>query len=64
MVIRMTTDDLKKICEEYPNFEIEFKFTDGYSKFPNIRDFKNIEIADIGHSDKVIILTGDEHDNG
>ena len=56
----MKGEELKKICEQYSDFEFEFKFTDGYSRFPNIRTFNHLELADVGHSDKVIILTGDE----
>ena len=57
----MTGEELKKICEQYPDYEFEFSFTDGYSKFPNIRTFINLELADVGHSDKVIIVTGEEN---
>lgn len=56
----MKGEELKKICEQYPEFEFEFKFTDGYSRFPNIRTFNNLELTDVGHSDKIIVLTGDE----
>lgn len=41
-------------------FEVEFVFTDGYSKFPNVRSFAVEGIADIGHSDKVVLLSGEE----
>lgn len=56
----MTGKELLKLAEEYPDFELEFVFTDGFSSFPNIRHFSQIEVADIGHSDKTIVLTGEE----
>jgi hypothetical protein len=52
--------ELQKICEQYPDFDFEFSFTDGYSKFPNIRSFNNLELCDVGHSDKVVVLNGEE----
>jgi len=42
------------------DFELVFKFTDGFSTFPNVRSFANIGISDIGHSSKRIILSGEE----
>lgn len=57
----MKGKELKELCEQYPGFEFEFRFTDGYSTFPNIRSFNHLELCDIGHSDKVIIITGDEY---
>ena len=42
------------------DYDIEFVFTDGYSTFPNIRNFKIREINDVGHSDKVVSITGEE----
>lgn len=56
----MKGKELLKLCEQYPDFEFEFSFTDGYSKFPNVRSFKNLELCDIGHSDKIITLTSDK----
>ena len=57
----MKGKELAKICKNYADFEIEFIFTDGDNgKFLNIRSFKNIEVCDIGHSDKVVLLTGEE----
>ena len=52
----MKSEELKKICEQYPDFEFEFKFTDGYSRFPNIRTFNHLELTDVGHSEKIIVL--------
>lgn len=52
---------LAELCEQYPDFEFRFRFTDGITKFPNIRDFAELELCDIGHSDGVVILTGTEY---
>ena len=57
----MKGEELKKLCEQYSDFEFEFRFTDGYSTFPNVRSFNHLELCDIGHSDKIVIITGDEH---
>lgn len=56
----MTGKELKQLAEEYPDFEFQFTFTDGYNRFPNVRNFENLKLCDIGHSDKVVILTGSE----
>ena len=56
----MKGKDLIKLAEAYSDFEFEFRFTDGYSNFPNVRSFNHLELCDVGHSDKVVILTGDE----
>lgn len=56
----MKGNDLLKLCEQYPDYEFEFSFTDGCSKFPNVRTFDNLELCDIGHSNKIVILTGNE----
>ncbi|MBO5373671.1 MAG: hypothetical protein J6A75_13280 [Lachnospiraceae bacterium] len=56
----MSGKDLAKLCEQYADFEFEFVFTDGYSNFPNVRSFDNLELCDVGHSDKVVLLTGEE----
>lgn len=56
----MTGEQLEELAEKYMDFEFQFRFTGGCSKFPNVRTFGNIELCDIGHSDKVIVLTGKE----
>ena len=56
----MTGKELQKLCEQYPDFEFTFSFTDGYSHFPNVRSFDNLTLCDVGHSDKVVVLTADE----
>lgn len=53
----MTGKELEKICREYPDFDFQFIFSDrDNGKFLNIRSFSKLEIADIGHSDKVVLL--------
>lgn len=51
---------------KYPDFDLEFIFTDGCSElpphFPNMRKFNSIEVADIGHSSKLLLLSGEEVD--
>lgn len=56
----MSGEELKKLGEEYPDFEFKFSFSDGGDKWPNVRSFDNIELADVGHSNKVVILSGEE----
>ena len=57
----MLGKDLEQLCKQYPDFDFQFSFTDSYSKFPNVRSFEKLELCDIGHSDKVVILTGEEN---
>lgn len=42
------------------DFDLEFSFTDGYNVFPNVRTFAVERIDDVGYSDKVAILSGEE----
>lgn len=56
----MKVSELIDKLSPYEDFEVEFVFTDGYSKFPNVRSFNVEEITDIGHSDKVMLLSGEE----
>lgn len=56
----MTGKELAELANQYEDFDFQFAFTDGCSKFPNVRNFENLELCDIGHSDKVVILTGEE----
>lgn len=56
----MKARELAELLLEYEDFEVQFNFTDGYSKFPNIRNFEVTGVADVGHSGKVIILEGEE----
>ena len=56
----MKGEELAKIAMQYPDFEFEFVLTDGISKFPNVRVFEKLEVGDIGHSEKVVQLCGEE----
>lgn len=58
----MTGKELKKICEKYPDFEFQFSYTHPYKKgdrFLNIDTYGISGIDDIGHSDKIIVLSGE-----
>ena len=56
----MKAHELIAILQQHPEFDVVVSVSDGGNLFPNIRTFANIELADVGHSDKVIVLTGDE----
>lgn len=56
----MTGRELAKLAMKYENYNFEFSFTDGYSNFPNVRKFEKLELCDVSHSDKIVILTGQE----
>jgi len=56
----MKSSELAKDLMKYPGFEVNFTFCDGYSTFPNYRKFEKIKVQDIGHSDKIISLGGEE----
>jgi hypothetical protein len=57
----------KELAEEllkYPDFEVELSYMtfirDGiHTPFPDVYNYKIMGIADIGHSDKVIVLDGE-----
>ena len=57
----MTAKELAVKLLEYPDFEI--KFHDFYQDFPGgplvCDSWVNVEIADIGYLDKVIVLGGE-----
>lgn len=62
----MTAKELATKLLEHPDFEInifEIKFHDFHQEFSGgpliCNSWKNIEIVDIGNSDKVIILGGE-----
>lgn len=61
--MKLNTEELILFLEMHKDFSVEFCFTDGHGEkgFPNIRRFNNITVTDVGHSDKVITLTGDEY---
>lgn len=60
----------KELAEEllkYPDFDVELSYMtferDGiHIPFPDTYDYKIMGIADIGHSDKVIVLNGEVKD--
>ena len=63
----MKAKDLASKLMENPQFDVEFAFVDyterpddKICKFMNIRNFKDIDIEDIGYSSKVIQLGGAE----
>ena len=56
----MKVKQLIEMLQDYEDFEVEFRITDGYSTFPNIRTFSVNQLEDIGYSDKVIVLGGEE----
>lgn len=56
----MKAKELIEKLKNYEDFDIEFHFTDGFSRFSNIRRFSVDCVEDIGHSDKVIIISGEE----
>ena len=56
----MKAKELIEKLKNYEDFDIEFHFTDGFSRFPNIRRFSVDCVEDLGHSDKVIIISGEE----
>ena len=59
----MKGKELAEIAKQYEDFEFEFVFTEEPQpgdRFLNVRSFNNLEVEDIGHSAKVVLLGGDE----
>lgn len=58
----MKSKELAEQLLKYPDFDIKFQ-SSGYQECPGAPliwdSWENIEISDIGHSDKVIVLSGD-----
>ena len=55
----MKVKDLIEKLKNYEDFEVEAVYVDNSSsenKFMNLSTFKIVDIADIGYSDKVIVL--------
>ena len=55
----MKVKDLIEKLKNYEDFEVESVYVDNSSsenKFMNLSTFKIVDIADIGYSDKVIVL--------
>ena len=58
----MKVEELVETLKEFEGFDIEFVFSDGASEHGlNVRVFQNLSLADVGHSDKIVRLTGDEN---
>lgn len=59
----MLGKELAEICNKYPDFDFQFIFTEESKEgdtFPNIKTFNNLIVGDIGHSDKVVLLTSND----
>ncbi len=57
----MKAKELAEQLLKNPDFDVVFNTIDNEGSFGfNVRQFKNIDITDIGHSDKTIILGGEE----
>lgn len=57
----MKAKELAQELLKYPDFEVEFCISDDEnSSWPKLRNFNHIEICDIAHSDKIIVLDGEE----
>lgn len=57
----MKAKELAEQLLKNPDFDVVFNTTDNERSFGfNVRQFRNINITDIGHSDKIIILGGEE----
>ena len=58
----MKAKELADKLLQYPDFNVSFSFMepDGSHYGICLRSFNDIDIADIGHSDKVIVLGGEE----
>lgn len=55
----MKAIDLAKKLLQHPDFEVVFRdFNEG-----DVLDFDNVDIADIGYSDKIIVLGGESDEN-
>lgn len=58
----MRVKDLINKLSKYEDFELEFVFVDALQERYTLRSFNVDEITDIGHSDKVILLSGKENE--
>lgn len=59
----MIAKELAEKLLQYPEYNVQFGFMepDESNYGISLRTFENIEITDIGHSDKVIMLSGKEN---
>lgn len=63
----MKVFELRNILDKIDDdFDVTFVFTDPRSRgkpgFPDVRTFEGLELCDIGYSDKVMSLTGEERE--
>ena len=59
----MTAHELAKKLLELPDFEVQFAgWTADMSFVRRTVRFNKVDIADVGHSDKVVVISGDEVD--
>ena len=61
----MKCKDLIEKLKEYEDFDVDFVFSEKPQEgdhFLTVRAFKNIDICDVGHSSKIVRLSGDECD--
>lgn len=59
----MKGKELAELAAKYEDFDFEFSFTEEPQigdRFLNVRRFKKLGLCDIGHSGKVVILSGEE----
>lgn len=61
----MKGKELIRLIEKYgfEDFDFQFCFTDTPEEgdtYPNVRTFKMTGVSDVGHSDKVVDLEGEE----
>ena len=56
----MKAKQLIELLQPYEDFEVEFVFSEILNNKLNVRTFKDLEIVDIGYSDKVVWISGGE----
>jgi hypothetical protein len=59
----MKGKELAELAMKYEDFDFEFRFTEepqAGDRFLNVRSFEKLELCDVGHSSKVVILSGEE----
>ena len=61
----MKCKELIEKLKEYEEFDVEFVFSEKPKegdcfRFLTIRVFENIDICDVGHSNKIVRLSGEE----
>lgn len=56
----MKAKKLIELLQPYKDFDVEFVFSEIVNDKLHVRTFKDLEIADIGYSDKVVLISGEE----